>query len=101
MVVLVDGAFKNNEGLHHSHHSCLALGERFPSQYLPGELLTICTRSSQLWLTSLGPQQVYVNGVSQGHTEGIRVPSYDGVCLTFSLPVHGLMDLDPCSPSRM
>ncbi|TEB22754.1 hypothetical protein FA13DRAFT_1470928 [Coprinellus micaceus] len=23
-------------------------------------------------------QQVYVNGVSQGHTEGIRVPSYDG-----------------------
>lgn len=25
-------------------------------------------------------QELYVNGVSAGHTTGIRVPSYDGVC---------------------
>ena len=24
-------------------------------------------------------QEVYVNGISQGHTTGIRVPDYDGV----------------------
>lgn len=24
-------------------------------------------------------QEVYVNGVAQGHTTGIRVPTYDGV----------------------
>lgn len=25
-------------------------------------------------------QELYVNGVSAGHTTGIRVPTYDGVC---------------------
>lgn len=25
-------------------------------------------------------QELYVNGVSQGHLVGIRVPDYDGVC---------------------
>lgn len=25
-------------------------------------------------------QELYVNGISAGHTQGIRVPTYDGVC---------------------
>jgi len=25
-------------------------------------------------------QELYVNGVSQGHLVGVRVPDYDGVC---------------------
>lgn len=27
-------------------------------------------------------QELYVNGVSQGHLQGIRMPDYDGVCFT-------------------
>lgn len=27
-------------------------------------------------------QELYVNGVSQGHLQGIRVPDYDGVCFS-------------------
>lgn len=30
-------------------------------------------------------QEVYVNGVDQGHLQGIRYPSYDGVSAIFSL----------------
>ena len=30
-------------------------------------------------------QEVYVNGVSQGHTTGIRVPNYNGVCAIYLL----------------
>lgn len=32
-----------------------------------------------LFLSLTGPQELYVNGVSQGHLAGIRVPDYDGV----------------------
>jgi hypothetical protein len=28
-------------------------------------------------------QELYVDGVSAGHLEGIRVPDYDGVCPIF------------------
>lgn len=30
-------------------------------------------------ITNALPQELYVNGVSQGHLTGIRVPDYDGV----------------------
>ena len=31
------------------------------------------------------PQELHVNGVSQGHMVGIRVPDYDGVSVYFQL----------------
>lgn len=45
-------------------------------------------------------QEVYVNGVDQGHINGIRVPTYDGVRpALLSLPKHLL--IPACSQSPM
>lgn len=38
----------------------------------------------------LPPQELYVNGVDQGHITGIRVPDYDGVRIPFSLSFRSI-----------
>ena len=44
-------------------------------------------------------QEVYVNGVDQGHMVGLRDPDYDGVCPTHASSLS-LLDIGPSAYHR-
>lgn len=58
-------------------HCILGLlpGDSLCAYYFPGAFFASHKRSR----THTGIQELWVNGVSQGHKVGIRVPDYDGV----------------------
>ncbi|KAJ3550896.1 hypothetical protein NMY22_g151 [Coprinellus aureogranulatus] len=67
------------EGSHRSLDAHRAPFERLRALHLPGMLQFLrINLNLVLPLFAFATQEVYVNGVSQGHTEGIRVPTYDG-----------------------
>lgn len=64
------------------------------------------TLASLAWLASIASahtifQELYVNGVSQGHLQGIRVPDYDGVRLKHSYLLYNVTLTSLVSPSPM